>query len=114
MKKIEKKPRSPKKKKSVKIEFKMGDEVLVESLTVTKPRHGINRHMQQMVGNQYTVHDIGQKDSYDPQQRVTLKTEKNDTWMFAPEDLILITDANRIQSEAMPTHPIMFDPNELV
>ena len=98
------------KKKSVKPEFKAGDEVIVESLTITQPRHGIHRHMEEMVGDQYVVHETRTSNP----NKVVLKTEKGDKWVFASEDLVLITDANKIQSEAMPVDPIMFDPKELV
>ena len=91
--------------------FQKGDLVVVESLRITKSRHGTNSAMEKMVDLEFEVDDLGTDHS--DNNEVHFK-HNHSTWSFAPEDLILAESISDVVSDAMATEPIMFDPNELV
>ena len=84
-----------------------GDLVKIESLRRTEPRLSINGQMQKMVGNEYSV-----LKAISDRARITYP-ETSESWVFAYEDLRLVKKARDVESEAMPTEKILFDPNEL-
>lgn len=100
-----------KKKEDIK-EFLKDDVIIIESLKVTKARHGINTHMTKMIGNEYIVDLVEMHHSGHPIVRV--RDDNDSRWVFAPSDLTLVQKCSDVISEAMPGKPIMFDPNELV
>ena len=113
MKKLLKKSKVEPSKKTVQRDFEQGDSVLVESLITSKDRHGINSAMRKMVGKEYEVESSEMHHSL-KYMVVYLRDKAEHRWAFAPPDLKLVKDCLSATSDAMPTKPIMFDPNELI
>ena len=96
------------------VKFQTGDLVFIESLKVTKPRHGVNQHMKEMVKQEFFI------DTYELHRSKNVMTayirdlDNESRWAFAPEDLKLIAPWENVKSKAMPSKKMLFDPAELI
>lgn len=94
--------------------FQTGDLVFIESLKVTKPRHGANEHMLNMVKQEFFIDSYELHGSKNVMTAYIRDLDTESRWAFAPEDLKLITPWESVKSEAMPSKKVLFDPAELM